>query len=279
MFTVVNKQDEADTAYVPPPQPGDLLEQLIASKPNGRAKLPVGERPSEPTLSGSSVMTQPAPALVQPSLPVAVPPTTTPRAPVAAKRRATTPAKAAPRRGSMDDDRIVSFDEMFSDGALLACAVTGWLANGLATCLSIQGAFPPAAALGGFVLGGAIHYVISRIEMGYMSWRRLCSWYAPVIVGAVLIDAGTTSDGVRIIATTVNADVAHVPSVLQQLIQIATFQDISTWLTPAIIFAVIGTVMALLVERILRPLWRQFKVSYASWREQITVLEIKEERG
>lgn len=178
---------------------------------------------------------------------------------------------------ALKDARVATGNEVFSDATLLSLACTCWCLNGVATALSVQ-AFLGTSSLYGFSLGIILHIIISRFEMSYLSLWRLMSWYAIPIVLAVVVDAGSTSDGLRILASTLSAEqFGHMPNIIDQLRAILSGQDVSHWLHSALIFAVIGTFIALLIERVLCGLWRQFLLSFCSWREHMTFGEVKAE--
>ncbi len=201
------------------------------------------------------------------------------RAAKAQSQKVTPPAKRAKRSiTELQDEHIATANEVFSDGVLVLLAAIGWLLNGLTTALSIQSMFSPSAAAFGFCVGLILHVIISRFEMSYLVWWRFLTWYAVPLTIAIIIDVGSASDGLRIIAALVDPEqFGSMPNVLMQVQQIVTSQDTRAWIVPAAAFAVAGTFIALLIERILVPLWRAFRLSYHSWREGMTIGEVKDE--
>ncbi len=71
------------------------------------------------------------------------------------------------------------------------------IANGIGTIFGVISLAPSGAAwrIGAVITGIGLHVIISRIELAYIQWRYLLSWFIVPLIGAVVLDIGTSIQG------------------------------------------------------------------------------------
>ena len=90
-----------------------------------------------------------------------------------------------------------SGDELIAHGGLTRLFGLAVIANGLGTIMGVVSLAPRGAAwlVGAVVIGIGLHIIISRIEVAYMQWRYIRSWFVVPLIGAILLDVGTSVQG------------------------------------------------------------------------------------
>lgn len=98
-----------------------------------------------------------------------------------------------------------SRDEVIAHGGLTILFGLVVVANGLGTVFGVISLMPIGLGwlIAGVVIGLALHVLISRIEIAYLSWRYLFTWFALPLLAAMLLDVGTSIQGLLWIARSV----------------------------------------------------------------------------
>jgi hypothetical protein len=110
-----------------------------------------------------------------------------------------TPAVATPtpRRRRSTSPMQGTRDELIAHGGLALLFGVAVLLNGLGTILGVVSLMPAGVAwlVAGAVVGLVLHVIISRIEIAYMQWQYLFSGFLVPLLGAMILDIGTSVQG------------------------------------------------------------------------------------
>lgn len=180
-----------------------------------------------------------------------------------ARGNATGHASARPRRRAHDTWRDRMLGEMFF--FLLGLGV--WLSNAIFTVLGVTApvGLTPLTGLLGFVF----HLLLSRAELSlWHRWRD--PWYLLLLVGCVLVDAGTTLVGLLPLATKwfpmlVGKTPQNVLDWGQILAALVSNTTVPAWWPNALLLLAITFAFALGSERLLRKFYRGM---IETWQER-----------
>lgn len=169
---------------------------------------------------------------------------------------AATPSARRPRRARTPSASWR--DQMLGEVFFFLLGLGTWLSNAIFTVLGVTApvGLTPLSAL----LGFAFHLLLSRAEL-YLWHRWRDPWYLLVLVGCVLIDAGTTLIGLLPLAARwLPGLVGGTPlSVLdwdQLVVALVMGTQLPSWWPNAVILLVIAFGFALGSERLLRKFHR-----------------------
>lgn len=168
-------------------------------------------------------------------------------------------------------------DELIADIGLYLLSLAIWLLNGLFTVVGVVTVVPkgPIWLALGVILGVGLHLLISRIEIAFLNWRRVMSFYLVVIVGAVTVDVGTTHQGLLTLVGTffpsllggapmstlehlnlVRVVYLHLTTNPNNLAGVAQLPAIPGWWFMSLVFLGLSALMALGSERLMRRFYR-----------------------
>ncbi len=134
------------------------------------------------------------------SKPAAAPPARVRSAAVALAPRLAAPVRSQARTPRRPDSPLAAppgwWDEIIADAGLYGLALLLWMTNGLFTIIGVMALLPTGATqLLGLPIGVLAHLLISRIEYTFWTRRRLLSIYIFPLLLSVLIDVGTSHQG------------------------------------------------------------------------------------
>jgi hypothetical protein len=188
-------------------------------------------------------------------------------APPAAAPAAPPPAPATRRPRRARSPSASWRDRMLGEVFFFLLGLGTWLSNAIFTVLGVTASvgLTPLSAL----LGFAFHLLLSRAEL-YLWHRWRDPWYLLVLVGCVLIDAGTTLIGLLPLAARwLPGLVGSTPLSVVDWGQLAVALTMGTQLPPwwphAVILLVIAFGFALGSERLLRKFHRGM---VETWQER-----------
>ncbi|GAB4201997.1 MAG: hypothetical protein OHK0022_24660 [Roseiflexaceae bacterium] len=179
----------------------ELLRHAIGRGYEPRAILALAQRHGPEALAEQTGF-RPAPANPDAALskPNSAPPARVRSAAVALAPRVAQPARSQARAPQRQDAKLAAppgwWDEIIADAGLYGLAVLLWMTNGLFTIIGVMALLPtgPVQMLG-LPIGVLAHLLISRIEYTFWNRRRLFSIYLFPLLLSILIDVGTSHQG------------------------------------------------------------------------------------